>query len=931
MTTKRLISWMMAAALLLALLPGAAFAASNATDTCRHEWELVYTEPATCTEPGYNRYECIHCGQEYREIIPALGHKFGQWTTTKEPTCTEAGYRERRCIRCGYDEWGIPPALGHDWGDWVTVVEPDVDKPGREERTCQRCGLVESRELPPLGDDGVPEQELNYSLLLAMDPAPGYEPSLYYTGLADGGFCIAYNATVLNTGTGTLYLTGYSIGGIGVSASLGAPERLLAGESASFAIVVPMKEDFVDTTTASENLVGNIHLDFCFHSTKDPNENDPVDSNIVSYSYPVIDDMGPTGWITPEAVSIVKSVIGSSCDPNGYRLGETIQFRLEVTNVGEVPLSGVSIYDPLAYGDTPAAVLDDFQPGETRLVFVQYMVSEEDVAQRYVMNTAYAVWGVYEEGTWHQEQSNTVLLPVTDEMGVYLVKSVTNTPANGLFFVEGETIDFAVYIKNPDPVHYFGVTIGDSRLPADQPLGFIDDLGPGEDGTYTFSYTVTELDTVIGSVWNIAWAEGVDKADVPFNIVSNEIWVAADREDWPFGVIWNLSLYKTETSTPKNGSYYTVGEQIDYVITVTNDGELPIEEAVIYDSLKYTDMGEIGSVQHFQPGETRTLNFSYTVTEEAAKAGSVLNGAYAEYVMQDGSTYYCASNLVTSYTGEDGTPGLIPPVVFTPGELPGDDSCVRSLRALGENEAEYELHFCAEHQKTADEADKLLTDGGDTDETWQAIRALWASELDKLYESARSASGSEAAAALTADRLAFYAYADSLARLNGEKAAAELVKDRCADLCYDLHHIGETRADSYFAEHEELPAGGAYERCAVAAKEDGAYALGLCKEHAETEAAVRALIAEAKSPTALAVAWRRAARLRQIDLDEMVNAAYKAADTEGKLVLAMNRVAFDRMVNARLALLNLIYTPDVAAEQVAALYLARQIEECAAR
>ena len=42
-----------------------------------------------------------------------LGHKFGDWTTTREATCTEAGSKERECTRCYEIETEVIPALGH--------------------------------------------------------------------------------------------------------------------------------------------------------------------------------------------------------------------------------------------------------------------------------------------------------------------------------------------------------------------------------------------------------------------------------------------------------------------------------------------------------------------------------------------------------------------------------------------------------------------------------------------------------------------------------------------------------------------------------------------------------------------------------------------------------------------------------------------------
>ena len=70
--------------------------------------------PATCTTEGVKTYTCALCGAARDEAIPALGHAFGEWETTKESTCTEAGEQTRTCPRCGETEtqpvlrWVIP-------------------------------------------------------------------------------------------------------------------------------------------------------------------------------------------------------------------------------------------------------------------------------------------------------------------------------------------------------------------------------------------------------------------------------------------------------------------------------------------------------------------------------------------------------------------------------------------------------------------------------------------------------------------------------------------------------------------------------------------------------------------------------------------------------------------------------------------------------
>ncbi len=156
-----------------------------------HEYESETILP-TCTENGYTLYECVWCGDGYRDDeTEALGHGYGEWETVVpagcesageeirtcgrcgnvetreteplgheyeaeivEPTCTEGGYTLYECVRCGDgyrdDE---TEALGHSYGEWETVSPAGCESAGEEIRTCGRCGNVETRETEPLGHE----------------------------------------------------------------------------------------------------------------------------------------------------------------------------------------------------------------------------------------------------------------------------------------------------------------------------------------------------------------------------------------------------------------------------------------------------------------------------------------------------------------------------------------------------------------------------------------------------------------------------------------------------------------------------------------------------------------------------------------------------------------------------------------------------------
>ena len=114
------------------------------------EWETVVS--AGCESAGEEVRTCGRCGNvETRETEP-LGHEYE--AEIVEPDCTENGYTLYECVRCG-DEYrdDETEALGHSYGEWKTVVAAGCESVGEEVRTCARCDDVETRETEPLGHD----------------------------------------------------------------------------------------------------------------------------------------------------------------------------------------------------------------------------------------------------------------------------------------------------------------------------------------------------------------------------------------------------------------------------------------------------------------------------------------------------------------------------------------------------------------------------------------------------------------------------------------------------------------------------------------------------------------------------------------------------------------------------------------------------------
>lgn len=132
--------------------PGHNFNASNVCKNCGFERVVhnhnytITTHPATCTEMGYTEFVC-DCGYSYRaDYIEILGHLWDEGKVAKEKTCTTSGTMRHNCQRCdAFYETEIP--AGHDWNETVTVAATCTTD-GELVRTCAACQITEVEVIP---------------------------------------------------------------------------------------------------------------------------------------------------------------------------------------------------------------------------------------------------------------------------------------------------------------------------------------------------------------------------------------------------------------------------------------------------------------------------------------------------------------------------------------------------------------------------------------------------------------------------------------------------------------------------------------------------------------------------------------------------------------------------------------------------------------
>ncbi|MBQ3202945.1 MAG: hypothetical protein IJB36_04805 [Clostridia bacterium] len=117
-----------------------------------HHYEVSVVEP-TCTQMGKTTYTCTLCGDNYFEMIPALGHDYDAVVTA--PNCEQGGYTTYTCAVCGDSYVGDHvDAAGHHYDK--TVTNPTCDTPGKAVYTCAVCGDSYTEAIPAPGHNYVP-------------------------------------------------------------------------------------------------------------------------------------------------------------------------------------------------------------------------------------------------------------------------------------------------------------------------------------------------------------------------------------------------------------------------------------------------------------------------------------------------------------------------------------------------------------------------------------------------------------------------------------------------------------------------------------------------------------------------------------------------------------------------------------------------------
>ena len=301
-------------------------------------------------------------------------------------------------------------------------------------------------------------------------------------------------------------------------------------------------------------------------------------------------------------------------DKQSAGIGDTINYTITVTNTGNVALAPVTVNDPLG-GVENRVVAESLAPGATASTTCSYgPVTEADAVAKKVVNTATAHGEPPAGVEAPPDPTGTATTDITSKPSISIVKSADPTridPAHA-----GDTITWSFTVTNTGNVSLSNIAVNDPYLTALDKTVTVSPttLAPGETVTATVTSTASQAEVDAGIVSNTATASGVE----PVNGAS----ITSQPSTATVELVRHAALSVEKVADKQQA---TIGDTINYTITITNTGSVTLAN-ITYDDPLLGKTGVAAPETTLAPGASTTINLSYgPVTEADATAGNVVN------------------------------------------------------------------------------------------------------------------------------------------------------------------------------------------------------------------------------------------------------------------------------------------------------------------
>ncbi len=624
-----------------------------------HAWaeRLISQTDAGCESEGTKTYEnyCTRCGvigSTRTETVPAKGHSWGGWVIDEKATCTVKGFRYRTCERCGTQDWREIKPLGHDWDEGKITREATPTEPGEITYTCKNDPSHTKTEEFPFGAD-LPVLPAAYGavdlILTVTQTSPAkaaYDPAEVLT----------FDLTLTNNGSLDMPEPGFSYSFyandktevIWVKSDELGKAVLAAGESVAFSIAIDISDTAVNNKKQILDVTGFAQLPEEAKLTAEQKEfhlGDQLFTKACKFTFPV-----NTGE-KDEALHLTLNLL--TAPQPIYYLSDYYAWEVVLTNTGTSPLTDLTFEEDWKEYTGPVSSFtgpSTLDPSESWSFVYSDTISVKDVENGTLTlaYTGFADGGVtsnteqlaFTVGQLPPPPGNAALhLDVTrspelteyevDGMGdtvpIAYTVSVTNTGDMDVdlntFSIEingtEQTINIATQLLKPHDT--FSCCLLSTCLNEA-------DITPGTKtaaklGTVTVTFTA--LGDYPGTYEHCCMSNPVE---LDHDLVEPGPWTPEET---------SFDVEKIVTNMPVlNPNGYMRHEIIEYDIIITNTGDITVSSVDVHDILYDSGSDDILVTEtNIAPMETRTVHFSYEVTDSDVDSGYgyIKNEAYVTW------------------------------------------------------------------------------------------------------------------------------------------------------------------------------------------------------------------------------------------------------------------------------------------------------------
>lgn len=317
-------------------------------------------------------------------------------------------------------------------------------------------------------------------------------------------------------------------------------------------------------------------------------------------------------------------------------VGQVIEYTITIKNTGDFPLTDIVVTDPNADNDFYEEI-DLLNPGETQIYTATHTITQDDIETGYVVNQAFAQTADSEEASI---DPNPVDPEFTEEINCadctldFIVQnpgvSLEKTADRSIVFSEiGQEIDYTITVSNIGNVILYDIEVMEPLI-STSPIAYIPELYPGESESFDVSYEITQADIETGYVVNQAFAETADllEASIDPDPIDPEFTEEINCGDCTLVFIVQNPSISLEKTADRSIIYSDIGQEINYVVKVTNIGNVILYDIEVTDPLIATSA--IGYISELYPGESESIEVSYEITQEDIENQYVANQAFGE-------------------------------------------------------------------------------------------------------------------------------------------------------------------------------------------------------------------------------------------------------------------------------------------------------------